>query len=126
MANRSLMRAHTSAPRGRLRCATVAPQWRPSERLPPLEHAGFRKPHAPPKKTGKGRADHGSRPHNLNDAAWRAVALPRPQLSFPVDRGSARVLGVRDGDADPRLVHPGRDRLGAAAYPLRVAAVPRP
>src|SRR5437667_10455109 len=46
----------------------------------------------------------------------RARSLSHPQLSLSMARRSLHLLGIRDGGAGPRLVHHGRDRVGAAAH----------
>ena len=58
---------------------------------------------------------------------WRAGvdarAIPGSELPLPVARRSAHLLGVRDGEPDPRLVRAGRDRFGAVAHGVRRAAI---
>ena len=51
-----------------------------------------------------------------------AGAVPRAQLPVPVARRSADLVRLRDGDADPRLVRAGRDRVSRDADPVRRAA----
>ena len=59
--------------------------------------------------------------------AWRATvdarAIPGSELPVPVARRSAHLVGVRDGEPDPRLVRAGRDRFGAVAHGVRRAAI---
>ena len=57
--------------------------------------------------------------------AFGLCALPGPQLPHSMAGRPADLVRFRDGDADPRLVHAGRDRLGAAALAVRGPAVRR-
>src|ERR1039458_9010806 len=52
--------------------------------------------------------------------ALAARAVPGTQLSLPVAGRPADLLGLRDGERDPRLVCAGRDRLGPAAHRPRL------
>ena len=61
--------------------------------------------------------------HHAAFACARAVSHPR--LPLPVAGRPAGLVGVRDGDADPRLVRAGRDRLGALPDGLRRPALRR-
>ena len=62
-------------------------------------------------------------PYGRDETNLAVRTIPGAQLPLPVSRRSADLLGQRDGECDPRLVHPGRDRLGAAAHAVRIAAI---
>ena len=51
--------------------------------------------------------------------------LPDPELPLPAPRRPPHLLGVRDGNAHPRLVRHGQHRLGAPPHRLRFPAVSR-
>src|SRR5262249_58337672 len=49
--------------------------------------------------------------------------LPRPELPLPASRRSPHLLGLRDGDPDPRLVRHGAHGLRTPPHSLRLPAV---
>ena len=81
-------------------------------------------PVRPSRKATKGPTGHAPR---LPVSAMASSSLLAPfrvrsfRFQYPADLLTS--WGTRDGDADPRLVHPGRDRFGPAAHPVRLAAV---
>src|SRR5690242_3761913 len=54
-----------------------------------------------------------------------ACAVPRPQLPLPMAGGSPHLVGVRDGEPDPRLVRALDHRVGGEAGAARGPGVAR-